>query len=98
MKPHAVFHRLAEREFTEAAEYFERERPGLGAAFISEVERCVSGIVEFPESGRVLAGPVRRRLVRRFPYWVLYSIQPDHIRVLAVMHSRRRPMYWVGRE
>jgi plasmid stabilization system protein ParE len=94
----AVFHRLAEREFAEAAEYFERERPGLCAAFISEVERCLSAIVEFPESGRILAGPVRRRIVRRFPYGVLYSIQPDHIRVLAVMHSRRRPMYWAGRE
>ena len=92
------FHRLAEREFAEAAEYFERESPGLGAAFITEVERCVAGILEYPESGLVLMRAVRRRLVRRFPYSVLYSVQPDHIRVLAIMHAKRRPMYWVGRE
>ena len=94
----ARFHRLAERELTEAAQYFERESTGLGATFIVEVERCVVGIVEYPESGRVLTGAVRRRLVRRFPYSVLYSIKPDHIRLLAVMHARRRPTYWVGRE
>lgn len=41
---------------------------------------------------------MRRRLVRRFPYAVLYSISPDLIRILAVMHSRRRPMYWIERE
>lgn len=95
---HPVFHRLAERELAETAEYFERERPGLGAAFITEVERCVAAILEYPESGRIVARSVRRRVVRRFPYAVLYSIQPDHIRVLAVMNSKRRPMYWVSRQ
>ena len=97
MTRRAWFHRLAEREFAEAAEYFERESPGLGAAFITEVERCVAGILEYPESGLVLMRAVRRRLVRRFPYSVLYSVQPDHIRVLAIMHAKRRPMYWVDR-
>lgn len=73
MKRQAVFHRLAEGEFAEAAEYFEQEGPGLGGAFIEEVKRCVASIIDFPESGRILVGSVRRRLVRRFPYSVLYS-------------------------
>ena len=98
MKPQAVFHRLAEREFIEAAAYFEQEGPGLGIAFIQEVKRCVAGITEFPESGRIVVGSVRRRLVRRFPYSILYSIKADHIRVLAVMHAKRRPTYWINRE
>jgi len=93
-----IFHRLAQRELAEAATYFERQRPGLGAAFIAEVERCVAAILEFPEAGVVVLGAVRRRLVRRFPYAVLCSIKSDHIRVLAIMNRRRRPMYWVGRE
>ena len=67
MKHPARFHPLAEREFTEAAEYFERESIGLGAAFIAAVERCVAEIIEYPESGRRVVGTVRRRLVRRFP-------------------------------
>lgn len=82
----------------EAAEYFEREHPRLGAALIDAVEACVAEIVEFPEAGAILSGAVRRRLVRRFPYGVLYTIRPDHIRVLAVMHAKRRPMHWIDRE
>jgi hypothetical protein len=29
------FHQLAERELNDAAQYYDREQPGLGAAFIA---------------------------------------------------------------
>jgi hypothetical protein len=35
--------------------------------------------------------------VHRFPYAVLYRPDPDEIVVVAVMHQRRRPGYWLGR-
>lgn len=92
------FHRLAERELNEAAQYYDSESRGLGAAFLNEVQRCIGEILERPEAGSVLVGAVRRRLIRRFPYAILYSIKPAVIRILAVMNLRRRPMYWVGRE
>jgi plasmid stabilization system protein ParE len=94
----AQFHRLARLELLEAAQYFEEKSRGLGAAFITEVERGVAAIVEYPESGPVLTSHIRRRMIRRFPYSILYSPKPDHIRILAIMHSKRRPMYWVGRK
>jgi len=92
------FHRLAERELNEAAQYYELERLGLGSAFLSEVQRCLHAISEHPEAGRALVGKVRRRILRRFPYGLLYTLKPDAIRVLAVMNLKRRPAYWVGRE
>ena len=92
------FHRLAERELNEAAQYYDSECLGLGAAFLNEVERCVRDVLDHPEAGSVLVGAVRRRLIRRFPYAVLYSMKPTGIRILAVMNLRRRPMYCVGRE
>lgn len=91
------FHELAERELIEAAEYYEREQPGLGAAFIADVQRCTDAIVEHPTAGGKIRGRVRRRLCRRFRYGVLYSIRQDSVRVLAVMNLRRRPAYWIGR-
>lgn len=92
------FHRLAELELLEAAEYFDRKRPGLGTSFIDAVEACVAGIMEFPQAGARLEKGVRRRVVARFPYGVLYAVKPDQIRVLAVMHAKRRPMYWSDRK
>lgn len=91
------FHRLAKLELDEAANYYELQSPNLGLEFLDEVERCIRAVIESPESAPVLTGFVRRRLMRRFPYGVLYSIKPTRIRVLAVTHLKRRPMYWVGR-
>ena len=91
------FNELAERELNDAAQYYERERPGLGAAFIAKVQRCTAAALEFPQSSPVVLGHVRRWLCRGFPYGVLYSVEEDELRILAVMNLRRRPGYWVGR-
>jgi toxin ParE1/3/4 len=92
------FHRLAEHELNEAARYYDLEDPGLGGAFLDEVDRCLDSIQAHPEAGAILRGEVRRRLLRRFPYALLYKIKPTGIRILAVMNLRRRPAYWVDRE
>lgn len=91
------FHRLAERELNDAAQYYEHESSGLGAAFLAEVERAYKLINDHPQAGRILLGAIRRRLLQRFPCALLYSIQPELIRILAVMNLKRRPLYWVGR-
>lgn len=91
------FHDLAKLELNDAAQYYERESSGLGAAFVTEVERCADAIVRHPEVGPAVLGSVRRRLLRRFPYGLLYTVKPDMIRILAVMNLKRRPAYWVGR-
>jgi toxin ParE1/3/4 len=91
------FNELAERELNEAAQFYEQQRPGLGAAFVDEVQRCSAVALDHPQSGQLVAGTIRRLLCRRFPYGVLYAIKEDEVRILAVMNLRRRPGYWVGR-
>ena len=75
------FHDLAKRELNEAAEYHESESAGLGQAFITEVERSADEIVRYPEAGLVMRGSIRRRLIRRFPYALLYRVKPTEIRI-----------------
>ena len=58
------FHRLAERELNEAAQYYDLENPGLGSSLLEEVDRCLQSI-DHPEAGVILRGSVRRRLLRR---------------------------------
>jgi hypothetical protein len=60
--------------------------------------KCLQSIESHPEAGMILRGSVRRRLLHRFPYALLYKIKPSGIRILAVMSLKRRPTYWVGRE
>jgi toxin ParE1/3/4 len=92
------FHRLADRELNDAAQYYESESPALGASFLDEAERCLRSIADHPEAGTTLHGSTRRRLFRKFPHAFLYKLKPDGIRILAVMNLKRRPTYWVGRE
>ena len=92
------FHALAERELNDAAQFYETQNPGLGAAFLDDAERCAASVAAHPRSGRAILGKIRRRLLRRFPYAVIYKVRPDSIRILAMMNLRRQPHYWVGRE
>jgi hypothetical protein len=91
------FNALAERELNDAAHYYDLESSGLGAAFLAEVERSSSQILEHPAAAPVIRGAIRRRLLRRFPYGILYSVRGDSVRILALMNLKRRPTYWIGR-
>jgi len=92
-----VFLEPAEEEMLEAATYYENQALGLGQDFLAQVQRAVDLIVENPRSGGVMRGEIRRRLVPRFPFGILYHIDPAEIVVIAVMHLRRRPGYWMDR-
>jgi plasmid stabilization system protein ParE len=91
------FHAMAEQELNDAASYYNALRPGLGQAFLDEVERAVTQILAYPEAAPLVNRIVRKKLVRRFPYSVMYSIRLEDMRILAIAHQKRRPFYWRGR-
>jgi plasmid stabilization system protein ParE len=50
-----IFHELAERELNDAAAYYyAQERPGLGGAFLAEVERVIRLLAQKPMAGTVV--------------------------------------------
>ena len=91
------FHPEALAEFRAAAEYYEQRQTGLGERFANAVEMAVAHIAAAPESLRIIEDDVRRCLTKVFPYAVLYSIESDHVLILAVMHCRREPGFWRNR-
>ena len=97
MNHRVSFHELAELELNDAAVFFEMKREGLGLRFLAAVEAAVAHIQEHPEASPIIIQNVRRKVLRRFPYSVMYSIKPDRIRILAIANQRRRPFYWRSR-
>ena len=91
------FHPEAEAELVEAVAFYERAEPSLGEEFSLEVRAAMRNVLSYPNAWPALEGGVRRCLVNRFPYGILYSVEPDRIFVLAVMHLHRRPGYWKER-
>lgn len=72
--------------------YYAEIDAGLSAAFGAELDQVVDRLVMFPRSGVVVEqiGRVRRARMRRFPYGVFYRLaDPDEVRILRVLHSRR---------
>ena len=91
------FHPEAETEFFEAVDYYEDRERGLGFDFSIEVLATIQNIVTYPTAWPVMEEGVRRCLVNRFPYGVIYSIEHDEVSILAVMDLRRHPDYWKNR-
>jgi plasmid stabilization system protein ParE len=91
------FHPDAAQELIEAAAYYERQVPGLGERFGAEVHLATELLLAHPELGAVVDPDLRRFVLRRFPYALIYSVSSDALRVQVVAHHSRRPNYWRSR-
>jgi hypothetical protein len=40
---------------------------------------------------------MKRAVVRRFPYVLVFEERAGHLNLLAVAHTSRRPGYWAAR-
>ncbi len=93
-----VFSGLAKNELDDATNFYEIEFEGLGKRFLADVKKAALRISEYPKAWSIERGEVRKCLLSRFPYKLLYSIERDHIYIIAVAHLHRKPDYWVERK
>ncbi len=89
-------------EIAEAAAWYASRQPGLETEFLNEMERILPLIGSYPDSFPLLLDlpeelSIRRALLPRFPYALVFMELPPEVRVLAVAHLRRRPGYWLNR-
>jgi hypothetical protein len=94
--------REAELESAEAAAWYDDRQPGLGDEFLSAIGHAIVEIRSEPSSFSRLESyvgrhEVRRCVLRRFPYLIVFACRADETLVVAVAHLRRRPLYWLER-
>jgi plasmid stabilization system protein ParE len=87
----------ARADVAEARRWYRQRNPALDARFLDAVEECVSQIIAHSESGPIVEGPVRRLLLRGFPYGFFYRLYPDEAVVIACLHGARSPQAWQRR-
>ncbi len=92
------FLKPAEEEMLQAATYYELQAPGLGTDFLAKIDSAVRDLGERPERWPVVRHHIRRRLVHRFPYALLYRVDAEEVVILATMHLHRHPDYWQDRK
>ena len=89
------------RELERGARWYDQQREGLGDELLDNV----NAIFEQLPSGTLYTRPVpgmpnphvRRVLVERYPYAVIFAETDVAIHVVAIAHLKRRPRYWQGR-
>ena len=91
------FHPEAAVEYTEAFAWFAERSERAAARFEAEIERVLGQIRASPRSWRATHGPIRRFLIRRFPYAIYYFEAEIQITILAIAHGKRRDGYWASR-
>ena len=79
----------ATKDAAEAIGYFDALRPGLGQAFLIQVQDVLLRISGMPEIHGIVWRNVRAARLRRFTYVVYYRVHADRLEVLAVAQGNR---------
>ncbi len=93
-----IFTQPARTELIDAQDWYENEAPGLGSRFRAEVDAVVERMSANPLQFPVIYRSIRRALLRRFPYALMFVIDAGSSRtVIACFHSSRDPAHWQER-
>ena len=84
----------AERDMTEAYDWYEDRQSGLGMRFLRNVNECFQVICRSPKAFACIHEQYRRHVVRRFPYVVIYECDDDTVTVYSVFHCSQDPSKW----
>jgi plasmid stabilization system protein ParE len=88
----------ASAELIEAQGWYENEAPGLGRRFSEAVDGVIARMISNPRQFPVIYKNVRRALLRRFPYSLMFVVEPDGtLTVIACFHGSRDPAHWQRR-
>lgn len=89
---------VAEADAATAVQWYDEQKPGLGARFLAALNSTLAGIEDHPKLCPVVHQGIRRALFPRpFPYMVLFRLEEDGAAVYAVLHQARDPELWKRR-
>ena len=91
------FHPDALEEYRQATLWYAERDSRVAREFVEAVEDAIKRILAAPTRWRVIEEDIRRCLTHVFPYAILYTIEPDFLLSVAVMHCSREPDYWKQR-
>ncbi|MGH9883881.1 MAG: type II toxin-antitoxin system RelE/ParE family toxin [bacterium] len=92
------YHPEARAEYQAAIAWYRARSRDAARGLANAVDEGLHSIRERPLAWPIWrGGPVRRRVLRRFPYSLFFSLNDNMVVILAVAHHSRRPGYWVHR-
>ena len=92
------YHPEASAEYRAAVAWYRERSLDAARRLADAVNAGLRGIRERPLAWPEWnGGPVRRRVLKGFPYSLFFQLNADEGVILAVAHHSRRPDYWIDR-
>ncbi len=91
------FHPAADREVRHARRWYAARSGPTAARFHAEFWRTAGAVSHTPTAFSPLSHGTRFAPLRKFPYYLVFVVEPSLVFVLAVVHTSRRPGYWFRR-
>jgi len=96
--PTVIFTPFARQELIDARDWYENKSPGLGRVFLAAVDVAVERIAANPAQFPIVHKNIRRALLRRFPYALMFVTEADgSVTIIACFHGSRDPARWQRR-
>jgi plasmid stabilization system protein ParE len=83
---------MAETEVDNAVSWYQEQTEDQSLNFLNELHRAVQTVKAYPLLSAEIEPDIRRFLLHRFPYSLIYGIEEDTIVVIAVAHDHREPL------
>ena len=91
-----IYQPEAERELADAAEFVARRASSAkaGEDLLLDAAEVEAYLLDYPHGSHPLGRGVRRRLLRRHEYQLVYRVEGEIIRIYAFAHQKQKPGYW----
>jgi plasmid stabilization system protein ParE len=87
----------AHKDFDESFDWYAARSMGTALRFTDVVNAALDEIARDPERFARIDERHRERLVKRFPFRVIYRVVEERIIIVAIAHAKRNPDYWAMR-
>jgi plasmid stabilization system protein ParE len=87
----------ARLQIAEASDWYDSQSTGRGDDFLHAVEEAIRSICRNPYQYQVIDDTLRRAVLRRFPYLIIYSVSGNEVIVLRCLHAHSDPQRWLGK-
>lgn len=104
MRYRSVLSPGAKADISSAVRWYQRKDPKVAFRFLLETRATLRRIERFPyqfpviEATEDVKDPVRRALLKDFPYFIYFTLNKDVASVRAIVHQRRNHTVWMDRD
>lgn len=82
---------LAEKDITQAVEWYAKQSKQLSLELLDSIEKCLESIKENPEHYQKRYIEIRVVFTQKFPYGIYYTVEGNIVFVHAILHTKRNP-------